>query len=241
MPSSSFKLKNNAVGVIASNLLSTSTTITLISGQGGSFPSLGADEYFPATLVKEDGTVEIVKCTARSGDTLTVTRGQEGTAAIAFSAGDRLELRMTAGAFEEMQAKLTRPQVTGILETVNVSSAAATGTINFDLLTQSVELRTVNATGNWTVNFRASETASLNSVMNIGQSISATLIVPQGATPYYNNVVKVDGVTVTPIWLGLTGAPTYGNASATDSYTYAIIKTADATFKVLASLAPFKS
>lgn len=241
MPSSSFKLKNNAVGTLASNILSTTTTLTLVSGQGGSFPVLGADEYFPATLVKADGTLEIIKCTARTGDTLTVARGQEGTGAIAFSAGDRVELRMTAGAFEEMQSKLTRPQVTGILETVTVSSAAATGTINYDILTQSVQLRTVNASGNWTVNFRASELATLNSVMNIGQSVSATLIVPQGTTPYYNTAVQIDGVAVTPVWLGLTGAPTYGNASATDSYTYAIIKTADATFKVLASLAPFKS
>jgi len=239
MSSSSFKLKNNAIGLLAANITSLETTITLASTQGSRFPTLGANEYFPATLIKEDGTVEIIRVTARSTDTLTVIRGQEGTAATAFLAGDRLELRMTAGAFEEMQAKLARPQVTGILETVSISASAAISTINFDLLPKSVELRTAQASGNWTINFRASEAVALNSAMLVGQSISASMLVPQGATAYRNTAVQVDGIAVTPLWMG--GTPTTGTANATDCYSYVIVKTADATFKVFASLAAFKS
>jgi hypothetical protein len=76
--------------------------------------------------------------------------------------------------------------------------------------------------------------------MSTGQSLTVAFLVTQGATAYYNNVVQVDGATsgVTTIWQG--GAPTAGNASGTDVYTYTIIKTASATFTVLASLTQFK-
>ena len=57
-----------------------------------------------------------------------------------------------------------------------------------------------------------------------------------GGTAYYNNVVQVDGTTtgVTTRWQG-GAAPTSGNASSIDVYTYTIIKTGSATFTVLAS------
>jgi hypothetical protein len=60
----------------------------------------------------------------------------------------------------------------------------------------------------------------------------------QGATAYYLNVYQVDGTGVTPKWQG-GSAPTEGNASGIDSYSFTIIKTADATFTVLASQTQF--
>jgi hypothetical protein len=74
--------------------------------------------------------------------------------------------------------------------------------------------------------------------MSVGQSFSATFLVTQGATAYYNTVVQVDGASVTPKWQGGT-APASGNANSIDAYTYAIIKTASATFTVLASQTRF--
>jgi len=61
----------------------------------------------------------------------------------------------------------------------------------------------------------------------------------QGATAYYNSAVTIDGTSVTPKWQGGT-APTTGNVSGIDIYTYAIIKTASATYTVLASQTQFK-
>ena len=133
---------------------------------------------------------------------------------------------------------LGNPLITGIRETTTVSATAATGTINFDTLTQAVLYYTTNAAANWTVNVRASSGATLNSIMSIGQSISITFMVPQGATAYYNNAFTVDGASVTPKWQGGT-APTSGNVSGIDVYTYAIVKTADATFTVFASQTKF--
>ena len=123
-------------------------------------------------------------------------------------------------------------------EVVNVSATAATGTINYDITTQSVLYYTTNASGNWTINFRASSGTSLNTAMTTGQSVTAAFLATQGSTAYYNNVVQVDGSTVTPKYQGGT-APTSGNASSVDAYSYTIIKTGNAAFTIFASQLKF--
>ena len=126
-------------------------------------------------------------------------------------------------------------------EVTTVSATAATGTINYDITTQSVLYYTSNASANWTVNFRGSSGTSLNTLMSTGQSMTVAFLVTQGSTAYYNSAVQVDGTTsgVTTRWLG--GAPTAGNASGIDSYRFAILKTGSATFTVLASNTQFKA
>jgi hypothetical protein len=125
-----------------------------------------------------------------------------------------------------------------IAEVDTISATAATGTINYDVTTQSVLFYTSNASGNWTLNFRGSSGTTLNTVMQTGESISATFLVTQGATAYYNSAVTIDGTSVTPKWQGGT-APTSGNASSVDCYTYVIQKTGSATYVVLASQTKF--
>jgi hypothetical protein len=131
-------------------------------------------------------------------------------------------------------------KVPNIEEVVTASNTAATGTINYDITTQSVLYYTANASGNWTVNFRGSSTTTLNALMQDNESMSVTFLVQQGSTAYYNSSVQIDGTTsgVTTEWQGGT-APTSGNASSIDSYTYVIIKTASATYTVLASQTKF--
>jgi hypothetical protein len=125
-----------------------------------------------------------------------------------------------------------------IAEVDTISATAATGTINYDITTQSVLFYTSNASANWTVNFRGSSGTTLNTLMQTGESISATFLVTQGATAYYNSAVTIDGTSVTPKWQGGT-APTSGNASSVDCYTYVIQKTGSATYAVLASQTKF--
>jgi hypothetical protein len=121
-----------------------------------------------------------------------------------------------------------------IVEPTTISATAATGTINYDVATQSIVYYTTNATANWTMNFRASSGATLNSLMAIGQTITVTFMATLGATAYYNSAVTIDGNAITPKWQsGIT--PNAGNVNSVDTYTYAIIKTAAATFTVLAS------
>jgi hypothetical protein len=124
-------------------------------------------------------------------------------------------------------------------ETATISATAATGTIAYDVTTQSVLYYTTNASANWTVNFRASSGTSLNTAMSTGQSVTVAFLVTQGATAYYNSAVQVDGSAVTPKWQGGT-APTAGNASSVDVYVYTIVKTGSAAFTVFASQTQFK-
>jgi hypothetical protein len=93
------KLTNNAFGTLAAGINSSATSITLTSGQGARFPTLSAGDYFYATLIDTSNNLEIVKCTARSTDVLTVVRGQETTTARSYSTGDRIEIRLTAQTF----------------------------------------------------------------------------------------------------------------------------------------------
>ena len=130
--------------------------------------------------------------------------------------------------------------LTDAAEVATVSATAATGTINYDITTQSVLFYTTNASANWTVNLRASSGTSLNAAMSTGQSVTVAFLVTNGATAYYNTTVQVDGTTsgVTTRWQGGT-APTAGNASSVDIYVYTVIKTGSATFSVFASQTRF--
>lgn len=125
------------------------------------------------------------------------------------------------------------------LETTTVSAIAATGTINYDVTTQSVLYYTTNASANWTVNFRASSGTSLNTAMSSGEAITVVFLVTQGSTAYYNSAVQVDGTSVTPKYQGGT-AWSSGNASGIDAYSYTIVKTGSAAFTVFASQTQFK-
>jgi hypothetical protein len=121
-----------------------------------------------------------------------------------------------------------------IVEPTTISATAATGTINYDVSTQSIVYYTTAATANWTINLRGAASATLNSFMSTGQTITVTFMATQGATAYYNSAVTVDGSAVTPKWQGGI-TPNAGNANSVDAYTYAIIKTGNAAFTVLAS------
>jgi hypothetical protein len=139
---------------------------------------------------------------------------------------------------------LTAPAVnneklTTARESITISATAATGTINFDALTQAVLYYTSNASANWTLNLRGSSGTSLNTMMTTGEALTVAFMVTQGATAYFNNVVQVDGSAVTPRWQGGT-SPTAGNASGIDVYSYTIIKTGNAAFTVLAAQTQFK-
>ena len=129
-------------------------------------------------------------------------------------------------------------KIADVLETATISATAATGTIAYDVTTQAVLYYTSNASANWTVNFRGSSGTSLNTLMATGESLTVAFFVTQGSTAYYNNVVQVDGSTVTPKYQGGT-AWSSGNASSIDAYTYTIIKTGNAAFTVFAAQTKF--
>ena len=91
---------NNAATTLSAGVSTTATTITV--NQGSDFPNPTGSEYFYATLQDISENIEIVKCTARSGNTLTVVRAQDNTTAQSFSAGDKCELRRTAAGLNDV-------------------------------------------------------------------------------------------------------------------------------------------
>lgn len=173
-----------------------------------------------------------------------IVKGSGTSAFSAATAGTDYVAPGTATNFTATQTFSGSTSVAGAkllnaLEACTVSATAATGTINYDVTTQSVLYYTTNASANWTVNFRGSSGTALNSVMAVGESVTVAFLVTQGGTAYYNNAVQVDGNSVTPKYQGGT-AWSAGNASSVDAYTYVIVKTGSAAFTVFAAQTQFK-
>ena len=124
---------------------------------------------------------------------------------------------------------ITGGSISSILEGATVTASAPTSSINYDFKTQAVRFYTNSCTTNFTVNIRGNSTTTLNDTMTTGQTATMVLMVTNGATPYYPNVIQIDGTTVTPLYQGgLT--ITAGNASSVDVYTLTVVKTASNTF-----------
>jgi hypothetical protein len=126
-----------------------------------------------------------------------------------------------------------------IKEKITISAASATSTINLDVLTQSILYYTVDSSANWTVNVRGSSTATLNSVMSTGESVTVVFMATNGATAYRQTALTIDGSSVTPKWQDGV-APSAGNSNAIDAYVMTIIKTGSAAFTVLEAQTQFK-
>ena len=94
---------NNAATTLAASVTSSATSITV--QDGSVFPTLNGSDYTYITLEDLSGDTEIVKLTARSGNTLTVVRAQDGTSARAFSNASKCELRLTAALLNEVAAQ----------------------------------------------------------------------------------------------------------------------------------------
>jgi hypothetical protein len=209
------KFTNNASGVLASSITTSSTSITLTTGQGSLFPSLAAGEFFYATLVDSSNNYEIVKVTARSTDVMTVVRAQDNTSARAFAGGDRFELRPVAAAMVALlqDAKDYTDTSAGGLINAHISDptgAHAASAISFtpaggiaatDVQAAITELDSetpsndgTGATGTWNISISGNAaTASLaNNITNSG----GWSVTPSGTTLFFNyngtNVAKLD-------------------------------------------------
>jgi len=129
----------------------------------------------------------------------------------------------------------TTPEIN---ERTTISATGIGSSLNFDTLTQTVYYSTGTATANCVLNIRGSSTTPLNNLISTGQSTCVAVFLTNGGTPYYIPTVTIDGGSVTPKWQG-GSAPTTGNPSSVDIYTYNIVKTGSGTFNVFASQTQF--
>lgn len=189
-----------------------------------------ANAAVPATLVDAKGDLIVATAADTVARQAVGTNGQVLTADSTLTNGVKWATPSTGTPVNTV--------VAGLIETANIVASAATGTINFDCTTSTIWYYTSNATANFTLNFRSTSAVSLDTLMSTGQSITVVFLNTNGATAYYPTVYQVDGSAVTPKWVA-GAAPTSGNASSIDAYSLTIVKTASATYSILASQTKF--
>jgi hypothetical protein len=96
------KFTNNATTTLAAGITNVATSLTVATGGGAKFPTLTGADVFYATLANSGGSVEIVQVTARTGDAFTIVRAQDGTTGLAWTIGDKVELRLVAAVLAAM-------------------------------------------------------------------------------------------------------------------------------------------
>lgn len=251
----------DASGVVANPYIATSTinakgdllagsandAVTVLSASTNGYVLI-TDSSTTSGLTWADSAASTQTLTNKSislgSNTVTSTLAQLNTAVsdadVASLAGTETLTNKTLTSPAINTATITKPILVAPMERTSVSTSAASGTVTIDANTATTQYITASATSNWTTNVRGDGSTTLNTIMTTGDSITVALLSTQGGTAYYNTAVQIDGTTsgVTTEWQGGT-APAAGNASSIDVYVYNIIKTASATFTVLASQTKF--
>jgi hypothetical protein len=223
----SFNAKGDLLSASANDTLSVLTV-------GSNGRVLTANSATATGLEWATPAVTLTNAVALEGKTITLgTNTVTGTIAQFNTAVTDADLATLAGTETLTNKTLKSPE-----EVWNIVSAAATGTINLDVETSSIWYYTTNASANHTVNARFNSSTTLNTRMATGESMVVVWVNTNGTTAYYPSVFQIDGTSQTVKWQG-GNAPTGGNASSIDLYTYNIIKTASATFTVLGSQTKF--
>jgi hypothetical protein len=190
--------------------------------------------------IEDDSNNEYIKFvkTASAVNEISITNQATGSAPSIAATGDdtNIDFNLTPKGIGRVTLN-GNGKIQGLAEKVLVNGTF-TSNINIDTNTQAVQLNTATASANFTVNLRGDGSNSLDASMDTGESITVAYINKNNNVTYWNTTVQVDGVTVTPVWQG-GAAPTGGNTTSNDVYTYTAIKTGAATFTVLASQTQF--
>ena len=219
------------------------TSIAAVAAQGANYAQLAGATFTGAVTIPDltvTGTTTTINSATLDIADINITIA-DGAANSAAADGAGLTIEGAGVNFQYSDSGKHMSLNTGLkveeIKEAVTADATTTGTINVDGLAGAVRNFTANQTANRTVNFRGDSSTTLNAVMAIGESMTFAIMMAQGSTAYYLNAYQIDGAAVTPKWQG--GAPTEGTASGIDTYSFTIIKTADATFTVLASVAAF--
>jgi hypothetical protein len=231
----------NGTDVVDSNIgnLSNDASPTLSANLDTNAKNIIIDSTYG--IIDENANEQIkFTTTASATNEITIANAAAGSSPVISATGGDTNVGLTLTPKGDL-GRITingESKIFGVFENATVSTTFQT-TLNYDLLTQAVYFQNVAAGSNFTVNLRGNSSTALNAALNTGESATVALLVKNDNTTYYNNVIQVDGTTVTAIWQG-GSAPTGGNASSTDVYSYTALKTAASTYTVLASLTQFK-
>jgi hypothetical protein len=224
---------------------------------------LSPGDIFLCAIDPDTSSEEIVYVTAVAGDTLTISRQQAGTTGTIHNTGatirhvftgedaQHFENQTNAAVYPTSTQTLTNktltapvidnPRIKAPEEITLVTAVSAGGTVNFDANSQTDLYYTSSASANWTLNVRGDGATTLNSMLNVGDSITVAFKATQGSPAYYQTGFTIDGTAtgVTVKWQG-GSIPSSGNANAVDIYTFNIVKTAATpTYTVFAGQTKF--
>jgi hypothetical protein len=125
-------LTNGATALLAGSIDGSDSSLAVATGAGSRFPTISEEgDWFPLVVVNAAGGLEIMRATARSGDVITVTRAQEGTSALAFDAGARVDLRLTAAAIADIITDLEAVTAAAVTDLEGKLSAAEDASLLF--------------------------------------------------------------------------------------------------------------
>ena len=220
------KLSNDAAPTLAANLSTNSKNI-IVGNTYGIIDENSNEQIKFTTTASATNEITIANAAAGNAPVISATGGDTNVGLTLTPKGDLGRITLNG-----------ESKVFGIFENATISTTFITS-FSYDVLTQAVYFANVAAGANFTVNLRGNSTTPLNSALNTGESVTVAFLAKNNNTTFYNNVLQIDGTTVTAIWQG-GSAPTTGNASSTDVYSYTAIKTAASTYTVLASQTQFK-
>jgi hypothetical protein len=219
------ELSNDYTPTLAANL-STNAKNIIVASTYGIIDENSNEQIKFSTTASATNEITIANAAAGSSPVISATGGDTNVGLTLTPKGDLGRITLNG-----------ESKIFGVFENATISTTFVTS-FTYDILTQAVYFQNVALGSNFTVNLRGNSSTALNSALNIGESVTAALLVKNNNTTYYNNVIQVDGTTVTAIWQGGT-APTTGNASSTDVYVYTALKTAASTYTLLASQTKF--
>ena len=222
------KLSNDFTPTLAANLSTNSKNI-IVGNTYGIIDENANEQIKFSTTASATNEITIANAAAGNSPVISATGGDTNVGITLTPKGDLG--RITANG---------ETKIFGVFEGATISTTFITS-FTYDVLTQAVYFQNVNLGANFTVNLRGNASTALNAALNTGESATVALITKQGNTTYYNTSVLVDGTStnVTVVYQGGT-APTAGNASSNDVYTYTALKTAASTYTILAALTQFK-
>lgn len=126
-----------------------------------------------------------------------------------------------------------------ISEETTIFASAPIYYTNYDVMTsRNICFYTSNTTNHWEINIRGDASTTYNNISSIGKSNTFVVMATNGGAAFYSSVLTIDGTPQTVKWQG-GSAPSAGNTSSIDVYTYTIIKTAANTYTVLGSQTKF--
>lgn len=192
-------------------------------------------------LVDPSITISFIESNATSANTADtiVSRDSSGN----FSAGSiTLSGSITSTAINSVLTGGTTAylDVESLFEKCTLTASSPPATTNIDLGTSAIVYYTSNSANSTIVNIRGNSSTTLNSIMSTGQSATLAVMITCNNSAHYVTSVQIDGTTsgVTTRWQGGV-APTAGNATAVDIYSFTVVKRANATFTVFASQTRF--